>query len=270
MNGRRGPFWKWSDEQRDALLRQLTGKLALPLAVLALIWVIIIVIELANLVPANLVPYVYTIDIAIWGFFLAEFALEFAIAPRKLEYLRSNWVAALSVLLPFFGVLRIARAVAALRSLALTRALLSANRATQAAADILGRGRFQYVALVALLATVLGAAAVSFFERTDPRSSLTEFPQALWWAATMITTINTGTDPLTAEGRIIAIVLRIVALSIFGYLTAQIASYLIGGRVAGPGQGGTREEAARREEELDEVRRRLEEIEARLDRLLHE
>ncbi len=180
MSRRHGPFWQWPDEERQALLERFVDALALPVALLALLWVLVIVVELAGILPANWEPYVYGLDIGIWLLFLVEFAAEFAIAPHKLEYLRSNWVIALSVLLPFLGVLRLVRAFAALRSLALARALLGANRATRGAADILGRGRFQYVALIALITVLIGAASVSFFERANPQSELTGFSQALW------------------------------------------------------------------------------------------
>ncbi len=266
MSRGRGPFWRWPDDEREALLQRVSDVTALPIAILALLWVLVIVAELSGLLPPAWVPYVYSTDIAIWLFFLAEFAAELIIAPHKLDYLRDNWIVAISVLLPFLGVLRLLRAVVALRSLALARAVLGANRATRGAAEILGRGGFQYVMLIALIAVLIGAAGVSFFERANPASELADFPQALWWAAALITTINTGTDPLTTEGRAIAWIMRIVALSIFGYLTASIASYLVGGRAAG--ERTAAEDRARLESELGEVRRRLEEIQERLDRLL--
>ncbi len=86
----------------------------------------------------------------------------------------------------------------------------------------------------------------------------------------MITTINTSTEPVTFEGRVIGLVLRVVALSIFGYLTASIASYLVGGEISGSGQGVVGGDAGSYGAELEEIRRRLEQIEARLDRMLRE
>jgi len=267
VSSRRGPFWRWPDEERERLLQQVSDRLALPIALLALLWVVVIVVELSGILPPTLVPYVYDIDIAIWLLFLVEFLAELAIAPHKLEYLRDNWIVAISVLLPFLGVLRLVRAVVALRSFALARALLGANRATRGAADILGRGRFQYVALIALIVVLIGAAGVSFFERANPQSELSSFSAALWWAATLITTINTNSDPITPEGRILGWIIRVVALSIFGYLTASIASYLVGGSAAGE-QAGIRREEEHTSQGLAEIRRQLEEIQARLDRLL--
>ncbi len=100
MKTRRVPFWQWPDEERLALLQRLTDRLAVPMAILAFIWFLIIVIELADLVPPTLLAYVYDVDIATWAFF----AVEFSITPHKLGYLRDNWVTTLSVLLPFFSL----------------------------------------------------------------------------------------------------------------------------------------------------------------------
>ncbi|HOG47117.1 MAG TPA: ion transporter [Anaerolineae bacterium] len=268
MSGRNGPFWRWPDEERERLLEQISDVLALPMAILALIWVIVVVVDLAGIVPPALVPFVYDVDIGIWLFFLAEFVLEVIIAPHKLDYLRSHWLTALSVLLPFLAVLRILRAVVALRSLTLARAVLGANRATRGAAQVLGRGRFQYVALIAVIVVLIGAASVSFFERTNPQSELASFPEALWWAASLITTINTSSDPLTVEGRAIGWIMRVIALSIFGYLTGVIASFLVGGDIAAAEQAAASEERARLAEGLAGIQAQLDELQARLDRLL--
>jgi voltage-gated potassium channel len=234
-------------EEREQLLERVRARLDVPLGVLALLWVGVIVVELAGIVPASLLPYVQSADTAIWAFFLAEFLFELLVAPNKLRYLADNWIIGLSVLLPFFGVLRLVRAVYALRSLALVRIVLGANRATRGVAEILGRGGFQYVAAIVLVAALVGAAAVSFSE-------------ALWWSATLVTTINTSLDPVTVEGRIIAYLLRVLGLAVFGYVAGSIASYLVGGEEEEP-------EGAVKTETLQDIRRQLEEISARLERL---
>ena len=48
----------------------------------------------------------------------------------------------------------------------------------------------------------------------------------------MVTTINNEKYAVTAEGRVIAILLRVFAVSVFGFITASIASYLIGKQAA--------------------------------------
>lgn len=156
------------------------------------------------------------------------------------------------------------RAVYALRSLALVRAVLGANRAARAVAQILGRGGFQYVLAIVFVAALVGAGAVSFFERTVPGSALGRFPEALWWSAALVTTVNTDLDPVTVEGRVIALLLRVLALAVFGYIAGSIASFLLGEEAPRPGQGeGEDAELAA----LAAIQRQLDELSARLERL---
>ena len=64
--------------------------------------------------------------------FTLNFLVQFALAPFKGQYLRRNWLAAISVLLPALRALRVLRAVrAAARSLRLVRVLTATNRGTR-------------------------------------------------------------------------------------------------------------------------------------------
>ena len=47
------------------------------------------------------------------------------------------------------------------------------------------------------------------------------------WAATLVTTVNVGEDPVSGWGRVVAVLMRIYAVGVFGYLTASIASYFV-------------------------------------------
>ena len=245
------------------LLRRISDRLNVPMAILALVWVLVITVELTNIVPPVWLPLVERLDAAIWIVFLAEFLLELWISPRKIEYVTDNWITALSVLLPFFGILRLLRALVALRALSLARVVLGANRATRGAAAILGKSRLFYVVAFVAVVALVGAAAVSFFERGVPNSPLASLGEALWWSATLVTTINIGLSPVTLEGRIIAMLLRTVGLSLFGYLTASIASYLVG---ADSPAGTSAERSATGQAEqmrmLEDIQSRLREVQA--------
>ena len=50
--------------------------------------------------------------IVVWIIFILDFAIEFTLAPRKLRYLKSNWLTAVSLLVPALRVLRIIRSCA--------------------------------------------------------------------------------------------------------------------------------------------------------------
>jgi voltage-gated potassium channel len=82
----------------------------------------------------------------------------------------------------------------------------------------------RYVLLLTSLITFLGAAGMYDFERPGLRS----YWDAVWWTAMIMTTIGSDYWPKTTEGRILTLLLSIYAFSIFGYITAALASLLVG------------------------------------------
>jgi voltage-gated potassium channel len=202
----------------------------IPLAVLAIVMVVLLIIDLGNIVSPAWEARVHNAETLIWAVFVIDFVLEFALAPSKPRYLRRNWITAISVLLPAFGVLRIVRAVQLLRGLSLLRILAVFNRGTRALGHVARRGQLGYVAALTTIVILTGAAAVYYFEHGDAASSIKSIGDALWWSATVVTTINTGLEPSTLEGRIIGFLLRLFALGVTGYLTALIAAYILGFR----------------------------------------
>jgi voltage-gated potassium channel len=164
----------------------------------------------------------------IWVAFVVDFLLRLVIAPSKSSFLRANWLSAASLALPFLRPLRALQAVRAARSLSLVRLLGGANRGMRVLQRVTAGRTLAYVGALTLLATLLGAVGVLFFDRYAAGATIQTFGDALWWSAAMVTTINNEKYAVTAEGRVIAILLRVFAVSVFGFITASIASYLIG------------------------------------------
>lgn len=66
------------------------------------------------------------------------------------------------------------------------------------------------------------------FERSVPESTLTNYGAALWWTAMVITTMGSDYFPKSAEGRVLCFLLAVYAFAVFGYVTANIATFFIG------------------------------------------
>ncbi len=65
-------------------------------------------------------------------------------------------------------------------------------------------------------------------ERHAPDATIKTGGDALWWALTTVTTVGYGdTYPVTGEGRVIAAVLMLVGIALFGSMSAIITSKLI-------------------------------------------
>ena len=61
------------------------------------------------------------------------------------------------------------------------------------------------------------------FENEQPGSPLRDYGSALWWTAMVMTTMGSDYFPHTAEGRVLCL-----ALAVFGYVTATLATFFIG------------------------------------------
>lgn len=216
--------------QRHQLQVRIHRWMEVPLAVLAIIMVVLLVIDLSNIASPKMEHRVQQAETLIWAVFLVDFVLEFALAPSKQRYIRRNWITAISVLLPAFGVLRIVRAVQLLRGLSLLRILAVFNRGARALGHVAKRGQLGYVAALTAVVILTGSAAVFYFEHNDSASEIKSFGDALWWSAALVTTINVGLEPSTLEGRTLGFLMRIFALGVTGYITAIIAGYILGFR----------------------------------------
>lgn len=216
-------------DERVQLLRRLEGWLEAPMVVLAFIWLALLVLELVR----GTSPLFETLGLLIWGIFILNFALEFALAPHKPAYLRSNWLTALSLLVPalrvfrIVRVLRIFRLARATRGLRLLRVVSSLNRGMGALADNLQRRGFTYVAVLTLLVTLAGAAGMYAFENELP-NGIHSYGESLWWTAMIMTTLGSQYWPQTLEGRILCVLLALYAFGVFGYVTATLATFFVG------------------------------------------
>lgn len=212
-------------------LRDLEDWLERPLRLLGLVWLALLVLELAG----NESPLVLTASTIIWVIFIADFGLRLALAPARWLYLRRNWLTAASLVVPalrVFGVLRavrVLRAARAARGMRLVRVVGSMNRAMRTLRRWMDRRGMGYVVALTLAVTLLGAAGMYAFERELPDGQgLENFSTALWWTAMIMTTMGTDYWPKTAEGRALCLVLALYAFGVFGYVTASLASFFIG------------------------------------------
>lgn len=209
---------------------------------LAFVWLILLVIDLTT----GLNRPLQVISNAIWVIFIADFVLEFIIAPSKQTYLRRNWLTALSLALPALRLLRVFRAfrilnaVRAVRTVSFLRLITSLNRGMRAVGNAFGRRNIGYLIVITAIVTFAGAAGMAYFESPQAiraagyangvalNGGLATYGDAVWWTFMLMTTIGSDYWPVTIEGRVLCWILSVYALAIFGYITAAFASYFIG------------------------------------------
>lgn len=85
-----------------------------------------------------------------------------------------------------------------------------------------------YVIGTAVAAVGLGALAMLDAEREARDANITTIGDALWWAATTVTTVGYGDRyPVTAEGRCVALALMLVGIAVVGSVTAAVAAWFV-------------------------------------------
>jgi voltage-gated potassium channel len=211
------------DGERDELLERVSQWTELPMVVLGFAWLVLVIVDLTR----GLSPTMAVVNQVIWGTFIAHFLLEFSIAPKKLLYLRRNVLTLVALGIPALRVarvVRLARVFRAARGVRLLRVVTSANRGMRAAGRVMGRRGLGYVILLTLIVNLLGGAGILAFEREVRTGPIEDFGSALWWTAMMLTTMGSDYYPRSPEGRILALMLAIYAFTVFGYVTASLAS----------------------------------------------
>ena len=220
---------KVAETERWELLQNLDDLIDPPLTMLGLVWLALVVVDLTSGLNSGLLVVTYVI----WGLFILDYALELLIAPDRWRYLKSHWLGLVALAIPalrvlaVFRALRVVQSFRVLRASSLARILTSTNRALRSVRLFLGHRRLGFVLGSAVVVVMSGAAGIYAFERGNGDAPISNFGDALWWSAMMMTTMGSDFWPQTTEGRILAWLMAVYALSILGYITAYLASVFL-------------------------------------------
>jgi voltage-gated potassium channel len=152
----------------------------------------------------------------VYAAFAVDLVIRLTLAEERGRYALAHWYDVALVILPVLRPLRLLRLVAIVRVLDRSAGNSFAERAVV------------YMAGTAAMGAVLGSLAVLDAEQDAPRSNITDYGDALWWAAETVTTVGYGDFyPVTPQGRIVAVVLMVVGIGLVGTVTAAVASWFV-------------------------------------------
>ncbi len=218
-------------------LGRLEEHLELPMAILAVVWLVLFILEV---VRGNN-PLLIYLGTAVWIIFLAEFFVRLLIAPDRWQFVRRSWLTIVSLLVPALRIARIGavframRAARAVRGVRLIRAVGAMNRGMGALGSTLRRSGVWYVSALTVAVCFAGAAGMYTLEpHSTSGEGFSDYTDALWWTAMIMTTMGSGYWPQTAEGRILAVLISLFSIGVFGYVTATLASFLVGREANAP------------------------------------
>jgi voltage-gated potassium channel len=199
-----------------------------PMITLSFVWLALVIAELVWGETDLLAVF----GTAIWAIFILEFAVRLSIAPDKRQFLNSNWLTLIALIVPAFRILaafRVFQFARFLRGVRLVQIVGTANRGMNALRRSLGRRGLGYVLATTALVALLGAAGMMAFEpATKVPGGFEDFADALWWTGMVLTTMGSAFWPTTEEGRVLCLLLSIYGFTTFGYITASFATFFIG------------------------------------------
>jgi voltage-gated potassium channel len=156
------------------------------------------------------------LEYVIWAIFIIDYGVQFQLATSKMGFLRSEWLALVFVVVPFFRPIRAIRGVVLLR-----QASTRPRDATLLSIPWI-------IGSMAVLMMVIMVAAELNVERFAPGGNIKTVGDALWWSLVTVTTIGYGDRyPVTAEGRMIAAILIVFGIGIIGSMTGYFASWIL-------------------------------------------
>jgi len=200
--------------ERTARLESYEDHTALAMVILAVAYLAIFSLQV--LVYPMAQPWDSILFVAgnvIWLVFVIDLIYRTYMAPQRWMYLVRHPIDVLAVLVPAFRSLRVLRVITAGQWLVRRGSRLAVGRTASA-----------IVIAVAFLA-FMAALAVYDAERGAPGANIATFGDALWWAVVTMTTVGYGdTFPVTFEGRLVAVGVMIVGISLIGLVSATLAS----------------------------------------------
>jgi voltage-gated potassium channel len=151
-----------------------------------------------------------------WGAFVVDFVVKLVLAERRMKWFFAHFVDFLLVALPFLRPLRLLR-------------VFTLVSVVQRIFGKALRGRVAvYVVGSSLMLVFLAALAILEAERNAPGARITNFGDAIWWSFETITTVGYGDyEPITVEGRLVAVALMISGIALLGVITATLAAWLV-------------------------------------------
>lgn len=202
--------------------------------------------------PDNEIAILDTIDNVVCVFFMIDFATCLKQAENKLQYLKWGWIDLVSSI-PIIDQFRAGRIVRVIRILRVLRGIRIARVLARYLTRNRTDGTFLAVIFLSFLILLLSSIAILHVEQVEA-SNIQTPSDALWWGISTMTTVGYGDKfPVTDVGRVIASILMICGVGLFGTLSGSVASWIL------------KPVERRQEIDLDAIQTELAEIQRRLD-----
>lgn len=176
--------------------------------------------------PEEIDRLIDKLDVLVCIFFFADFVVRFRAAESKWRFMRWGWIDLLaSIPVGYFYAGRALRVIQVIR-------LLRAFKSMHAIWELLFRnkakGIFASVASASIVLIIIGSTVILLVEGPNPGSSINTAEEAIWWSIVTVTTVGYGDYyPVTTLGRVVAIMLMVAGVGLFGSFAAYVGSLFV-------------------------------------------
>ncbi|WP_390633109.1 potassium channel family protein [Liquorilactobacillus satsumensis] len=228
------------------------------IALLALISVIMVIMDYANIIAIDYYPYSY-IDNGILILFATDYFTRLFLSKNKKIFFKNNiWdllaIIPVNSIFSFFRIARLARIARVARLtkiLRLTRLFGLTGKLHKNAKKFLKTNGLIYLMIVSLIILIISAILYSLAEN-EPLG------ESFWWAIATATTVGYGDiSPHTAIGKLAAVLLMFVGIGFIGMLTSSLTAFFTHGEDENEKIFAKLEEIERENIELKEAIKKL-------------
>ena len=192
--------------------------------VVAVVSLLLVLLETFLHIPPGVLSVLRTVDTFSCVIFLIDVFVRWKRERWSANYWRWAWIDVLASI-PFEPAFRSLQAIRIYRFIRLIRVLKKLSTLTSGTSLNEKLLALPGIALVMVFFTTMLMVEV---ERNAPNATIKTGGDALWWALTTVTTVGYGdTYPVTTEGRIIAAVMMLIGIALFGSMSAIVTSKLI-------------------------------------------
>jgi voltage-gated potassium channel len=182
--------------------------------------------------------FVLVVNIFVLVAFLVDYLVGLSLAKSKRQFVTNEKLSGLIVLasavalvptVAWLGSLKLLRLAPVLRALVVLLRLAAAGGVAAREARQTAKKRALRTGLLAtFLVWISAASSFTIAEDVGINGRYESFFDALWWAATTITTVGYGDIvPVTTVGRMVGVFCMTLGIAMFGLLTARLAALLV-------------------------------------------
>jgi voltage-gated potassium channel len=230
------------------------GVFQLVILVLSILVLGALFVDTAFKLPEQISIILDYIDTAVCVLLLVDFGIRFKRAESKLAFMKWGWIDLIASI-PNLAIFRAGRMIRILRVIRLLRTIRATHKISTIIFQNRLHGTIASVFVTFLLLITFSSVGILICEQ-GPNAKITTAMDAVWWSVATITTVGYGDlYPITTEGRILAMILMLTGVGMFGAVSGMMASVFLGQSKKEPQDlGAVMAQLKRLEEQIAELK----------------